>query len=65
MGQTIQQKLPVTMATDSKGKMTLIGKFNMDLTALKIPGLQVDPESGQGISPVIDFDLNLVLKAKK
>jgi hypothetical protein len=53
------------MATDSKGKMTLIGKFNMDLTALKIPGLQVDPESGQGISPVIDFDLNLVLKAKK
>jgi polyisoprenoid-binding protein YceI len=65
LGQTIQQKLPVTMATDSKGKMTLNGKFNMDLTALKIPGLQVDPESGQGISPVIDFDLNLVLKAKK
>ncbi|MBP6089672.1 MAG: YceI family protein [Crocinitomicaceae bacterium] len=65
LGQTIQQKLPVTMVKDTKGKMTVAGKFNLDLTALKIPGLQPDPESGQGISPVIDFDLNLVLKAKK
>lgn len=65
LGQSIQQKLPVTMVKDTKGKMTVVGKFNVDLTALKIPGLQPDPESGQGISPVIDFDLNLVLKAKK
>lgn len=60
MGKTLTQDVAVELSANDEGA-SIKGKFDLDLKSLEIPGFQVDPESGEGISPVIAFDLNLAL----
>ncbi len=60
LGSELTQDVPVKITADDKGA-SIKGKFSMDFTSLNIPGLQKD-DKGQGISPMIEFDLNLMLK---
>jgi polyisoprenoid-binding protein YceI len=60
LGQKLDQEVAVKITNDDKGAW-IKGKFSMDLTSLNIPGLQADPETGEGISPSIDFDLNIAM----
>lgn len=60
LGSELTQDVPVKITSDEKGA-SIKGTFSMDFTSLNIPGLQKD-DKGQGISPMIEFDLNLMLK---
>lgn len=60
LGSELTQDVPVTISADDKGA-SIKGTFSMDFTSLNIPGLQKN-DKGEGISPVIEFDLNLMLK---
>ena len=60
VGKTLTQEVPVAITHDDNGA-TITGKFSMDFTSLMLPGLQANPETGEGISPSIEFDLNLQL----
>jgi hypothetical protein len=60
LGQELAQDVAVEITNDETGAW-IKGKFAMDLTSLNIPGLQADPETGAGISPSIDFDLNIAM----
>ena len=60
LGSELTQDVPVKITADDKGA-SIKGKFSMDFTSLNIPGLQKD-DKGEGISPMIEFDLNLMLK---
>lgn len=59
LGSELTQDVPVKMTSDDKGA-SIKGKFSMDFTSLGIPGLAQTEEGG--ISPNIEFDLNIALK---
>lgn len=61
MGKKIEDQVAVKLTSDMNNA-TISGDFTLDLTELNLPGLQPNPETGKGISPVIDFKLNLQLK---
>lgn len=61
LGKKLEQKVDVTLKSSEK-EASLKGKFSLDLTSLKVPGLQPNPEDGSQINPKIDFDLNVLLK---
>ena len=63
LGVDIKQDIPVTVVSDEKG-VTITGKFDVDFSAAKIPGVQPQEGDKENIKPVFSFDLNLVLKAK-
>lgn len=60
LGQELKQDINATMNTNDKGAM-IKGKFQLDLSSLNIKGFAVNPETGAGISPKIDFDLMVKL----
>ena len=61
LGKKIEDEIEVSLKSDEKSA-TISGEFTFDLTDLEIPGFQPNPETGKGISPIIDFKLNLKLK---
>jgi len=61
LGQSLTQDVVVAISTNDAGA-SIQGTFEMDFTSLNIPGLQKDPESGEGLSPNIEFALNLAVK---
>ncbi len=63
LGVDIKQDIPVTIVSDQKGA-TIVGKFDVDFTAAKIPGIQPQEGDKESIKPVFSFDLNLVLTTK-
>lgn len=60
LGQTLPINVEVEVMNDEDGA-SIIGTFTVNFEDLGIPGLQADPETGEGISPAIDFELNLAL----
>lgn len=53
---------PVKVEKTENG-MTVNGMFTLDIAALSMPGMGIDPENPeQRISPSVDFKLNLVMK---
>lgn len=61
LGQKITQDVKVDLKSNENGA-TIAGNFKYDFTPLNIPGLQANPETGEGISPMIEFDINVALK---
>ena len=69
VGKELKTTFPVK-TTNEAGKMTTKGTFTLDVSSLGIPGFTPDPEMekekpGQYISPKLEFDMNLVMKAGK
>ncbi len=60
LGKEITQDVAVTMTHDENGA-TINGGFALDFTSLQVPGLQVNPDDGSQINPMIDFKLNVVM----
>ncbi len=61
------QTMPIDVEVDLKNedsKASISGSFTVNFEDLGIPGFQKDPESGDGISPAVEFELDLALKAK-
>jgi len=69
VGKELKTTFPVkTTMTDDK--MTVTGKFTLDVSSLGIPGFTPDPEKekekpGSYISPKLPFELNLVMTPSK
>lgn len=63
LGQDIKQNIPAKL-TIEENKVSIKGKFDIDFAALKINGLQPDPETGEKIQSLISYDLDLVLNKK-
>lgn len=61
VGKELTQSVPVTLTSD-ESSAAINGTFNLDLTSLNLPGLQANPETGEGISPSVEFTLDLNLK---
>lgn len=61
MGQDIKQTIPVKMTMMDKGAM-IEGSFDVDFSALMIPGFQPKEGETEHVLPVISFDLKLALK---
>lgn len=66
VGQKIETTVPVKFSK-SADKVTAKGKFSLDVTALKLGGMQpMDPtKPNMHVKPVLNFDLNLTLNAEK
>lgn len=63
LGQEMKQSIPVKVKSDDK-KVTINGKFDLDFAALKLAGMQPDPESGEKVLSVVSYELNLTLNKK-
>ena len=61
LGKELTQSVPVSFKPSEEGAI-IEGAFSMDFTSLQIPGLQPNPETGESISPNIEFELKLVLR---
>lgn len=66
MGKKIETTVPVKFSK-SADKVTAKGKFSLDVSSLKLGGMQpMNPEQPKNyVQPVLNFDLNLTLKAEK
>lgn len=65
-GKEVPAKMPVTVKKTDK-ELTAKGKFTVDFSAMNAEGFQPGKEKGkemQYIKPGVDFELNLVMKAK-
>jgi polyisoprenoid-binding protein YceI len=62
-GQEIKQNIPVELVHTEKN-VTIAGKFSIDFAALKMPGMEPDPTTGEKIQSLIEYDLNLTLNKK-
>jgi polyisoprenoid-binding protein YceI len=62
-GQEIKESIPVKL-TSSEKTVSISGKFSIDFAALKMAGMEPDPESGEKIQSKIEYDLNLNLNKK-
>ena len=60
LGQELKQTVAAKVSADDNGA-SIKGSFELDLTSLGIMLLQPDPETGEGISPSIKFELNAAL----
>lgn len=60
VGKELTQVVPATLTT-TENRTSIKGDFSLDMSALKIPGLQPNPEDGSGINPSIDFKINVAL----
>ena len=60
LGQELKQDVEVSLSADDKGA-SLKGDFKLDLSSLGMPGLQPDPETGEGIDPEVLFQLDVKL----
>lgn len=61
LGQDIQQELAAKLMSDENGA-SIVGKFDLDVSSLNMPGFQADPATGEKIQSAIAFDLNVQLK---
>ena len=61
LGKEIKQDIPVTLAITDAG-VELSGKFNLDVTSLNMEGLKPSMPEDKPISPIFEFDMNLLLK---
>ena len=65
-GKEVPAKMPVTVKKTDK-ELTAKGKFTVDFSAMDAEGFKPGTEKGkemQYIKPGVDFELNLVMKAK-
>ena len=65
-GKEVPAKMPVTVKRTDK-ELTAKGKFTVDFSAMNAEGFKPGTEKGkemQYIKPGVDFELNLVMKAK-
>ena len=60
LGQTLKQTVGAKVSADDNGA-SIKGSFELDLSSLGIMLLMPDPETGEGISPSVKFDLNVAL----
>ncbi|MCH2223522.1 MAG: YceI family protein [Crocinitomicaceae bacterium] len=60
IGKELKQTIPATISSDDD-EAAINGTFTLDLSSLEIPGLQADSETGEGISPSVEFKLDLQL----
>lgn len=61
LGQELTQDVAVTINSDDLSA-GISGEFALDFASLGIPGFTPNPETGEGISPSVDFKLDLKLK---
>ena len=62
-GQEIKESIPVKLTSTDK-TVSISGKFSIDFAALKMPGMEPDPESGEKIQSKVEYDLLLNLNKK-
>ena len=62
LGVAVSHDVPVTLKADDK-TATINGKFDFDFTSANIPGTIPQEGDTEHISPVVSFDLNLILNA--
>lgn len=60
LGQSLSTDVAVTVTGDDKGG-SIKGAFDVDFGSLGMLGLMPDPETGAGISPIVEFELDLAL----
>lgn len=60
VGKDVKQTVPAKISMDGD-KAMINGDFSLDFSSLGAPGFMADPETGEGISPSVDFSLNAVL----
>ena len=61
LGLEIKQAIPVKVTATEKD-VRIKGDFGVDVSALKLAGMQPDPASGEKINSMIDFQLDVLLK---
>jgi polyisoprenoid-binding protein YceI len=61
LGKEIKQDIPVTLAITDDG-VEISGTFNLDVTALNMEGLKPSMPEDKAISPIFEFNMNLLLK---
>jgi polyisoprenoid-binding protein YceI len=62
-GQEIKEQIPVKLTSDEK-TVAISGKFSIDFAALKMAGMEPDPENGEKINSKVEYELNLKLNKK-
>lgn len=60
LGKKLSQDVDASLTTTENGA-SIKGDFSLDLTSLKIPGFEPNPEDGSRINPAVDFKLNVAL----
>ena len=60
IGQDVKKTVPATIKMDGD-KAMISGDFSIEFSDMGIPGFMADPETGEGISPSVEFSLNAVL----
>ncbi len=61
LGKEIKESIPVSLTVTDKGA-EIKGKFNLDVTSLGMEGLKPHTPEDKPISPIFEFDMNLLLK---
>ena len=59
----MKQDIKVVLKASDK-EATIKGKFDLDVSALKLEGMQPEEGSEEHVLPIISFDLNVVLTKK-
>lgn len=62
-GQEIKENIAVKLTSNEK-TVSISGKFSIDFAALKMEGMEPDPESGDKIDSKVEYDLLLNLNKK-
>lgn len=60
IGKEVNKTVPATIKMDGD-KLMIMGDFSIEFSDMGIPGFMANPETGEGISPKVDFSLNVVL----
>jgi hypothetical protein len=60
LGQELKKTVPAKISADENGA-SIKSSFELDLSSLGIMLLMPDPETGEGISPMVKFDLHAAL----
>ncbi len=61
VGKEFTQDVDVAMKSDDNGA-SIGGNFSVDMSSLMLPGLQPNPETGEGINPSVEFTIDLAFK---
>lgn len=59
-GQEIKQDIPVDLKK-TETSVSIKGKFDLDVSSLKMEGFEPDPETGEKIQDAISFELDIML----
>ncbi len=63
IGKDVKTTVPATIKVEGD-KAMITGDFSISFADMGIPGFMADPETGEGISPNVEFSLNAVLTSK-